>query len=600
MSPSMLDSIPGEIHAMIAKLLDDRRDINNLCQVSKILYEKTVPYLYRSISLYALEDEIEDIFGSGLDEAGERGLLRHTRDIKLWSHFHEKTSFRCMHMNQEKYDIYRSEQEEVVEFVAEQLEILLGYCETGAIRSLDWTLGTCVPQSLLGPTGYFPLKQQNLETIRLVTDARCEWNVDYQDYLALSVFPHLKCLSWTGLSSPSDLESLADVLEQRSHQLEELEIDITHHRDLWSDYDSDNEREQVEFAVQILKLPRRRFMRFPVLKKLALAAVSVAPGNSRAVRQRVLGYIHDVFDFGSLQSLKLRHCHGWEDLIILLSKGAEPLELRSLEIQWSFKDAPTKPYESISEFLDKVHGLEELFLYTTAAEDSLGPWRALLRHRTSLRRVVHHQRSIDLSDDDHLFGTEYDSPDLAFMSPEDEEDSPGGSLGKLDLTCLGISCNARFMRSFVSGFASKTSLQVLHMRQSGTDLVRHHLGWDKPAERNDELFDFAGIELPVERFPMIGNAFIDFAQWVFGPTGICSLRLLVYGDFSYEGRFGNATLLLCRRDSSRGTEDSADEEASQVLRFREVKEGEDAELWGLFEREKHVLTACPCDSLFHV
>ncbi|KAH8686313.1 hypothetical protein BGZ61DRAFT_51774 [Ilyonectria robusta] len=93
MSPSMLDSIPGEIHTMILKLLDDRRDINNLCQVSKILYEKTVPYLYRSISLYALEDDLEDIFDSGLDEAGERGLLRHTRDIKLWSHFYEKHFF---------------------------------------------------------------------------------------------------------------------------------------------------------------------------------------------------------------------------------------------------------------------------------------------------------------------------------------------------------------------------------------------------------------------------------------------------------------------------------------------------------------------------
>lgn len=138
------------------------------------------------------------------------------------------------------------------------------------------------------------------------------------------------------------------------------------------------------------------------------------------------------------------------------------------------------------------------------------------------------------------------------------------------------------------------------MRQSGGDLIRYYLGWDKPLERDVELFDFVGIDLPVERFPMVGDAFIDFAQWVFGPTGIRSLRLLAYGDFSYEGRFGQSTLLLCRRDPSCGTEYSAGEEASQVLRFRDVKKGEDAELWGLFEREKHVLTACPCDTLFHV
>lgn len=270
------------------------------------------------------------------------------------------------------------------------------------------------------------------------------------DYLALSAFPHLKRLSWTGLTSPTDLESLADVLEERSHQLEELEIDLTHHQDMLSDIDSDDEKEHDEFAVQILKLPRHRSMRFPVLKKMALAAVSVAPGSSRAVSQQVLEYIHDVFDFGSLQSLKLRHCHGWQDLIILICKGAEPLKLRSLEIQWSFKDNLTKPYESISALLDKIQGLEELFLYTTAAEYSLGPWRALLRHRTSLRRFVHHQRSLDLRDDDYLFGKVCDIPEPIFMSPEDEDDSPGGSLGKLDLTCLRIACIPKFMVRIVS------------------------------------------------------------------------------------------------------------------------------------------------------
>lgn len=127
--------------------------------------------------------------------------------------------------------------------------------------------------------------------------------------------------------------------------------------------------------------------------------------------------------------------------------------------------------------------------------------------------------------------------------------------------------------------------------------MRYYTNWDTS---KDEPFDFASMELPSKRFPMLEKSFVDFAQWVFGPTGIRSLRLLAYGDFSYEGRFGNRALLLCRRDSARSNEDSADEEASQFLRFREVKRGEDAELWELFEREKHVLTACPCDSLFHV
>ena len=130
------------------------------------------------------------------------------------------------------------------------------------------------------------------------------------------------------------------------------------------------------------------------------------------------------------------------------------------------------------------------------------------------------------------------------------------------------------------------------MRQSGPDL-RHYSGWCKQAEKDDGPFDFAGMNLPDREFPRLGRSFVDFAQWAFGPAGIRSLRLLAYGDFSYDGRFAYATLLLCRRDSPRGKEDD-----ERFLRFREVKEGEDRELWELYEQELHVLTACPTSTLF--
>lgn len=443
-----------------------------------------------------------------------------------------------------------------------------------------------MPQPLLGPTGYFPLHQQNLESIRLVTDGKCQWNEEGDLYLALSAFPHLKHLSWVGLSSRNDLKALANALEHISYRLEELEIDLTYHRDLVTDFFPENGHEDTEFALKILKLPTRR-LRFPVLTRLALAAVSVLPGDVMA-GQRTLRHIHDVFDFGSLQSLRLQDCHGWEELIILLTGRAEPLELRSLEIQWSLFNDPDETYESILAFLERVPRLQELFICSTAPGDSLELWQALSRHCPSLRRFVHHQRTINQDREHALYQTECDVQDLGFTSSELAE--AGNHLGQLNLISLGLCCIPRLLeQGLVANFASKMSLQVLHMRQSGGDLRTKYPSWARSA----------GVELPEARPPRLETSFFDFAQWVFGPSGIRSLRLLAYGDFSYEGRFAHTTLLLCRQDAPRDTQDSDDQDARRFPRFREVRKGEDRQLWELFERERHVLAACPCDSLFH-
>lgn len=130
------------------------------------------------------------------------------------------------------------------------------------------------------------------------------------------------------------------------------------------------------------------------------------------------------------------------------------------------------------------------------------------------------------------------------------------------------------------------------MRQSGTDLPDSC--WASDAE-DAVPYDFASVGIPKGTFLKLGRAFVDFAQWVFGPTGIRSLRLLAYGDFYFDGRFDHATLLFCRQDTPDGVKDSDTEGASRRLNFREVFEGDDVELWELYKREKHVLAACPCD-----
>ncbi len=62
-----------------------------------------------------------------------------------------------------------------------------------------------------------------------------------------------------------------------------------------------------------------------------------------------------------------------------------------------------------------------------------------------------------------------------------------------------------------------------------------------------------------------------------------------------SGRYKNTTLLICRRDVPKGKEEDV-----RYVRFRKIRQtNEDQELWELFNRERHVLTACPSDTLFH-
>ncbi|SPN96652.1 uncharacterized protein DNG_00173 [Cephalotrichum gorgonifer] len=133
------------------------------------------------------------------------------------------------------------------------------------------------------------------------------------------------------------------------------------------------------------------------------------------------------------------------------------------------------------------------------------------------------------------------------------------------------------------------------MRPSGADLSQC-VRWILGKKRSDPVFDPSGMDLPYGWNMELGKSFLDFAQWAFGPTGIRSLRLLAYGDFSYSLRF--KPTLLRRREVPCRSEDN-----NLFLRFDELRVGENQELWELwelYEQELHFLTACPTDTLMHV
>ncbi|KAF6842769.1 hypothetical protein CMUS01_02762 [Colletotrichum musicola] len=327
------------------------------------------------------------------------------------------------------------------------------------------------------------------------------------------------------LSGPSDFKSLAEVLSKRSHQLEELEIHLTWHQNLQDNrYD-----DEIMFCIydnvfgsDMVKLCGRKIDAFPVLERLALARAPFKEYyHGRGPSLLYDAVRRDSLEF--LQSLQLRHCYAWEDMIRMFNERAEPVKLKSLELQW-VDDYSSDGKQDLLTFLRSFQGLEELIIHVTTNNQADSPkiWQAALHHRESLGRFVYHQKAFYLFKQIPII---YDMPDLGFVDPVDCENGSADLLGKLDFVTLGLlCCYPTYMQSFVSKFASRTSLQVLHMRQSGKELYNY--SWATSAGREDVPFDFAGMDLPNGPLLNLGKSFVDFAQWVFEPT----VDLLICGS----------------------------------------------------------------------
>lgn len=141
---------------------------------------------------------------------------------------------------------------------------------------------------------------------------------------------------------------------------------------------------------------------------------------------------------------------------------------------------------------------------------------------------------------------------------------------------------------------NKHTLQILHLRRSGPDFA-HYADWSQyfkdnsPHERESRRKDDGtSSDHGLSEF---GDDFEDFAQWVFGPNGIPSLRLLAFGDFSYRGRFVEYNHLLCRKSHSQAGH-------HRPRRYFRTITDDDNELWDLFDKHHDALEACPTDSLF--
>jgi hypothetical protein len=170
-------------------------------------------------------------------------------------------------------------------------------------------------------------------------------------------------------------------------------------------------------------------------------------------------------------------------------------------------------------------------------------------------------------------------------------------------------------------------LKVLHIRQSGSDSV-HHIPWyldddraldvseatdaasplsgmslfsswassgaPSPAGEPDDVDagrDAEGVAASTNRarvsHPSLRPGFRRFVEWAFGPQGVGSLRLVVFGDLAYGGRRPRNNLIICRNTADGGNS------GFQIIDWNSL-EG-NREVLGEY---RDALRACPIEPLY--
>jgi len=273
---------------------------------------------------------------------------------------------------------------------------------------------------------FLSTKQNRLTSLSLVTDNHCIWRQYTEAYHSLTLLKCLRHLSWCAIQSTKDFCALAKIFKGNSEHLENLELDLLD----WADasevlHRGDGNRSSNPFARDVLRLEAgQRRVLFPCLRRLSLSAVSF---------RRSIEDMASAFNFERLQTLKLRNCPGTNALLEMLVDSDQTIRLTSLElVVRSLYPEESTSRPAACRFLQMFHGLKDLFMLVDAPESATETyWRAVLYHKSTLRRVVYHERCVDLDDE---------SPNLEL--PMDNglkwDRSMFDSFPGSDLECVGL------------------------------------------------------------------------------------------------------------------------------------------------------------------
>lgn len=187
------------------------------------------------------------------------------------------------------------------------------------------------------------------------------------------------------------------------------------------------------FADHILGLHRRRPR--PLLPQLRVLNLTQVP---------LVAAIAHAINFDTLRSLTLRMCPGWCDFVKTTLELRVPLQLIALEIQETDNVSRGLGEDIIQDLLNGFEGLEDLFISQVGPLDTLGLWSIIARRHPTLRRFVHHQRTVNVEEEALNFEEEHDIADLGLYGRDvrimREDPWRNNPLARLSLECIGLCC----------------------------------------------------------------------------------------------------------------------------------------------------------------
>jgi len=293
-------------------------------------------------------------------------------------------------------------------------------------------MGTCVPRQILGEQGYLKNKQSSIQSISLITGGACPINTDEQNPIDLSPFCSLRDISWTGLRSSQEFDTLSRALKNNSKHLKKLRLDFVN----WSEEDLDGYDDSgSSFASQVLRLSAHQYkMMFPALETLSLSAVSLENAGKKLAH---------ALNFSRLSSLTLRHSPGSEEFLNAVIDSGQTIRLSLLEVACGPSDNDVNMCGTLSTFLKAFQGLRDLFITLPRPVPTLDLWRTMAHHKSTLTRFICHQRTVDLNENSPYFEEEMDLLDLSLL-PEDsaelDQSESHHPFAALNLECIGLGC----------------------------------------------------------------------------------------------------------------------------------------------------------------
>ncbi|KAH7186936.1 hypothetical protein BKA60DRAFT_473841 [Fusarium oxysporum] len=449
------------------------------------------------------------------------------------------------------------------------------------LRSFSWDLGTCIPETILGPSGIITLRQDSVENISLTTDRRCfidddstiTWcphSYNQGSTIHLDNFKNLKSFRWRGPRC-EDIDTLSSAIKNNWTNLIKLELDFVGWDDQHGDwFPSTEQSNECRLLTQILGTPPHPPS--PIFLKLQELSISFAPiGPAFA----------SALDIRSLVSLKLHYCSGWTKFVEKVTESSITLKLKTFEIcDYEFNDR-SEEQKAITDLLGSFSGLEKLHIFLghswlTSWIPTRDFWASVLRHRATLKSCIL----------DPLWGDRTEQIRSAFGEQQGSVRQQGASspqrqnfilqqllhyyemkpranvLNLLDVECLGLINEPTCLRRTLLPFAEKDCLRIIHIRTGDgmgsswewnwvwKDFVESEgrtKRWSGSYSGADLRALWPHVAVKCARY-RLQDKFCAFVEWAFGAGGIASLRAIVVGDFSINCKDERTRFSICRNE----------------------------------------------------